>query len=303
MNVEERLIDTLSGDDDAWGQRAWSDPVGRVTTALRRRRRHRVGAGLTAAAAVAAVAAAGIMQWPVGNDAVVLPAGPPRQPAVTETPSPTPQELAAAAIAAVHAAQHAAAERAAEQGNRVVCPASPQPITSDMQDQAFAAVVSYNRQQVQGFDPSMLRRDHVTIASDDPHRGSQVTTNCRAFVATRAFVVYTTLTDIRPSASLAQGVYYVSRTDDAFRVWSPSAVPSNGTRVTISLWHCGVEPLRIGDTLWEVREPPFDATNAPASFSGSGSVVNDGSTLRYTDDKGAILTFTVDDGTSPPPCA
>ena len=73
--------------------------------------------------------------------------------------------------------------------------------------------------------------------------------------------------------------------------------------VQVSLYHCGVEPLVLDAETWEVLRPPFDGTNAPASFTGDGSVVREGEALRYTDEAGALLTFVPDDGVPPRLCA
>ncbi|MBB2903341.1 hypothetical protein FHR75_004183 [Kineococcus radiotolerans] len=82
-----------------------------------------------------------------------------------------------------------------------------------------------------------------------------------------------------------------------------SGAAGDSVPVQVSLYHCGVEPLVLDDTTWEVPQPPFDGTNAPASFTGSGSVVRDGKVLRYTDEAGALLTFVPDDGVQRPLCA
>lgn len=216
MNVEEQLIDALVG-DETWGGSDWLDPVGRINTAYRRRRRRRVAAGVTATAAVTALTVTGIIQLQPNDNAVVRPAGP-QQPIVTSSPSATTPEQAAAA-AAQRAQQQAAAAAAAAQAAASQCPKSPQPITNGMRDQAFQAVVSYNQQRDSQFQTSTLRRDQVTIASADSSRGSEVTTNCGPFTSARTFVVYTTRTDLLPSASLSQGVYFVSRTNGTLEVW------------------------------------------------------------------------------------
>ena len=76
-------------------------------------------------------------------------------------------------------------------------------------------------------------------------------------------------------------------------------------RVEVSLWHCGIETITVNDRRWEVPndEEPFDGTNAPESFAGTGTIEQAGpDVLRYTDDSGIQLRFVPDDGTDPP-CA
>jgi len=83
---------------------------------------------------------------------------------------------------------------------------------------------------------------------------------------------------------------------------SPSGVAtSSGPQVV--LYHCGVDPLRYDGVLWEVVAPPFDGTNAPDTFTGFGTFQRDGERLLFTDRGGARLTFTIDDGVPPSPCA
>lgn len=73
-------------------------------------------------------------------------------------------------------------------------------------------------------------------------------------------------------------------------------------RVEVTLWHCGIETITVDDRRWEVPddEEPFDGTNAPESFAGTGTyerIAPD--ELRYTDDSGIQLRFVPDDGTDP----
>lgn len=80
---------------------------------------------------------------------------------------------------------------------------------------------------------------------------------------------------------------------------------SPSDRVEVVLWHCGIGSITVDDRRWEVpnEEEPFDGTNAPASFAGSGTIERVGpDELRYLDDSGVVLRFVPDDGVEPP-CA
>lgn len=68
----------------------------------------------------------------------------------------------------------------------------------------------------------------------------------------------------------------------------------------VALYHCGVQPLMYESRAWEVEDPPFDATNAPDTFSGFGTFSRTGDVLTFLDRDGARLTFTPDDGTPDP---
>ena len=68
----------------------------------------------------------------------------------------------------------------------------------------------------------------------------------------------------------------------------------------VALFHCGVMNVEYEDQEWEVENDPFDATNAPETFSGFGSFQRDGDTLTFVDRAGARLTFTPYDGTPDP---
>ena len=84
------------------------------------------------------------------------------------------------------------------------------------------------------------------------------------------------------------------------------AVPDPGATLAVEpgqsvvLHHCGVANIAYEGEEWEVENEPFDATNAPDSFSGFGSFRREGEALIYTDDKGASLTFTLWDGAGDP---
>lgn len=68
----------------------------------------------------------------------------------------------------------------------------------------------------------------------------------------------------------------------------------------VSLYHCGIQNIEYDGRQWEVDAPPFDATNAPDSFSGFGSFRRDGDVVTFTDREGVQLAFTPDDGTPDP---
>ena len=87
---------------------------------------------------------------------------------------------------------------------------------------------------------------------------------------------------------------------------SPSEVAAPGSRAVVTLWHCGIEPLDHDGRTWEVPlgQQPFDATNAPEKFLGTGTVAPDGpGALLYTDDSGIELRFEPEDTEPDPPCA
>ena len=98
------------------------------------------------------------------------------------------------------------------------CPQHPEALTSSMAAAAFAAVVRYNERDP-AFDPATLRRDSVLPGPDAGPRGEQAAAECGAAVAARTFVVMTTRTDLLPSQSVSQGVWFVSRVDGRFVVW------------------------------------------------------------------------------------
>lgn len=85
---------------------------------------------------------------------------------------------------------------------------------------------------------------------------------------------------------------------------SPSATAA-ATRVTVALYHCGFKPLDYGGRIWEVAagDEPFDATNAPSSFVGRGTVSIADDELRYRDDSGIAVRFIPGDGRPDGACA
>jgi hypothetical protein len=94
---------------------------------------------------------------------------------------------------------------------------------------------------------------------------------------------------------------------------SPTADDRNGSiALSVTLWHCGVEPVTVDGRLWEVPSTervdgfpdlPLDATNTPSDWVGSGIAVVQGDEMMYTDEGGEVVEFAPDDGRPPDPCA
>ena len=80
----------------------------------------------------------------------------------------------------------------------------------------------------------------------------------------------------------------------------PSATLHVARGQSVVLHHCGVVNIAYDGQEWEVENAPFDATNAPPSFSGFGSFERTGEALLFTDDRGATLSFTPSDGQADP---
>lgn len=84
----------------------------------------------------------------------------------------------------------------------------------------------------------------------------------------------------------------------------PVAFEQTHRRVEVTLWHCGVDPLFVAGQEWVVQDPPFDATNAPESFTGRGRFERKSAiTAVYVDDGGEQILFEVVPDWEPPPCA
>jgi hypothetical protein len=83
--------------------------------------------------------------------------------------------------------------------------------------------------------------------------------------------------------------------------------PNSQTLVSLSvtLYHCGVDPVDFDGIHFVADPPPFDQTNAPADFAGEGKVIDytpDGFT--YIDASGAEIQFhAVPPDYRPKPCA
>jgi hypothetical protein len=98
------------------------------------------------------------------------------------------------------------------------CPADPQAVSPQMKDRAFAAVRAY-AEATSRFPAKDLRLDKVTVAASDTERGGEVRQMCSSDVAARTLIVYTTRSDLLPSASLSEGVYFTSRLGGHFETW------------------------------------------------------------------------------------
>jgi hypothetical protein len=72
------------------------------------------------------------------------------------------------------------------------------------------------------------------------------------------------------------------------------SVLGGGDVVDVDLYHCGFEELEWDGDTWISDPPPFDATNAPDDFAGTGTIerTGDGRAL-YTDTSGAEVEFTI----------
>ena len=75
------------------------------------------------------------------------------------------------------------------------------------------------------------------------------------------------------------------------------------TSITVTLYHCGIDPLKYNGQTWEVPTPPFDATNRPQTWRGTGKVIAlTTEHLRFRDDSGIVVEFVPDDGKPAPIC-
>ncbi len=90
-----------------------------------------------------------------------------------------------------------------------------------------------------------------------------------------------------------------------------SVAPPLQGKQRVRLWHCGVRLVGYPRGTWEMKHPPFDETNAPASFTGTGTArVVDGrgahdnfDRLVYLDNGGQRLVFVPGDLVPPVHCA
>ena len=82
--------------------------------------------------------------------------------------------------------------------------------------------------------------------------------------------------------------------------------------LSVTLWHCGVEPVTTEGRLWEVPRTehvdgfpdlPLDATNTPSDWVGNGTALIQGEEMIYTDEGGEVVEFALDDSQPPGPCA
>ena len=111
--------------------------------------------------------------------------------------------------------------------------------------------------------------------------------------------------------------------EDPLTTGEPQGISSTGESLTtddrndsitlsVTLWHCGVEPVTADGRLWEplatesvdgFPDLPLDSTNTPPGWVGSGTAVVQGDEMIYTDEGGEVVEFAPDDGQPPGPCA
>lgn len=97
---------------------------------------------------------------------------------------------------------------------------------------------------------------------------------------------------------------FVTLTGCAAQLQEEQPTQPPATRVQVSLYHCGFDPLVHNGKTWEIPEPPFDATNAPEDWAGTGTITSmTERTLVFIDDSGIKVTFVPDDGSPLPLCA
>lgn len=113
-------------------------------------------------------------------------------------------------------------------------------------------------------------------------------------------------TDLRddPDRSCAfEASLQTAPSKSGLRTWASPPLHEEG-RVRVALYHCGVEPVMFEGREWVVPSPPFDATNAPAGFAGTGRMTRTSEVEAvYVDRSGARIDFRVLEGWQPPPCA
>ena len=70
--------------------------------------------------------------------------------------------------------------------------------------------------------------------------------------------------------------------------------------MSVTLYHCGFNPITYQGKKWEATFEPFDDENKPASWRGHGTISEIGPTrLLYQDDSGVKVTY-VPDAEVPP---
>lgn len=103
------------------------------------------------------------------------------------------------------------------------------------------------------------------------------------------------------STSEAHGINLDARQNGLMTAWRPVAeyAPPRHGKAHAVLWHCGIRLQGYPKNMWEMERPPFDATNAPASFTGTGTVrvvdgdgaLDNADRLVYRDNGGQRLVF------------
>lgn len=115
---------------------------------------------------------------------------------------------------------------------------------------------------------------------------------CTGEVSTRA----------QPPVAAATGMQSSTGTGPESPTQQDKAPPLQG-RARVELWHCGVWLQGYPRGMWETKHPPFDATNAPESFTGTGTArVVRKDRLVYRDDGGQRILFVPGDRVPPVVC-
>lgn len=105
------------------------------------------------------------------------------------------------------------------------------------------------------------------------------------------------------SAAVLLALAGCTRPDDL--VVPPVTSPPQAVEMSVSLYHCGFNPITHQGRTWEASPEPFDNMNKPASWRGHGTVTEvSPSRLLYRDDSGVEVTFLPEAEVPPPgPCA
>ncbi len=101
--------------------------------------------------------------------------------------------------------------------------------------------------------------------------------------------------------SEAHGINFYARQDGLMTARRPVAAqpPPRQAEAHVSLWDCGIRLQGYPRNMWKMERPPFDATNAPDSFTGTGTVrvidgggaLDNADRLVYRDNGGQRLVF------------
>lgn len=99
------------------------------------------------------------------------------------------------------------------------CPTGILPLPADGIARAVEAALQQAAAAYEGIDTSGVRADSVSRGNAAGIRGEQVRRGCGKRVQRRTAVVYLFFPAMKPSASLSQGVAFVSRFGDGYRIW------------------------------------------------------------------------------------
>jgi hypothetical protein len=99
------------------------------------------------------------------------------------------------------------------------CPEDALPLPSNGIAVATDAALAQVRDAYSGIDTSRAQANIASRAAADAARGPQVKRQCGERVAARTTIVYLFFPEMRPSASLTQGVVFVSRFSGGYRIW------------------------------------------------------------------------------------